>query len=84
MNLKSPEPLSPNDFAHYVKLVNPTDNPTKHPLYTQTIFSRTMKSDKFTTASVEPQQTNIYSHSASISIGGYKKVTTLDASTTKK
>ena len=59
MNLKSPEPLSQNDFAHYVNLVNPTDNPTKYPLYTQTFFSRTMKSDKFTTASVE-RTTNNY------------------------
>ena len=33
-------------FAHYVKLVNPTDNPTKPPLYTQTVFSHTITSDK--------------------------------------
>jgi len=33
-------------FAHYVKLVNPTDNPTKHPLYTQTVFIHTITSDK--------------------------------------
>ena len=38
-------------FAHYVKLVNPTANPTKYPLYTQTVFIRTIASDKLTTTS---------------------------------
>ena len=51
MNSKSPKPLSPNDFAHYVKQINPATNSAKYPLDTQTVFSRTMKSDKFTTAS---------------------------------
>jgi len=51
MNSKSPKPLSLNAFTHYVKLVNLTTNPTKYPLYTQTVFSHTMKSVKFTTAS---------------------------------
>ena len=51
MNHTSPKLPIHAGFAHYVKLVNPTANPTKYPLYTQTVFIRTIASDKLTTTS---------------------------------
>ncbi|ADQ79817.1 hypothetical protein Palpr_1676 [Paludibacter propionicigenes WB4] len=51
MNHTSPKLPIHAGFAYYVKLVNPANNPTKHPLYTQTVFSRAIRSDKLTTTS---------------------------------
>lgn len=60
MNHTSPELPIHAGFAHYVKLVNPANNPTKHPLYTQTVFSRTIRSDKLTATSEFYTMASVY------------------------